>query len=135
MLNLFKETGTNGYKWICGNDESLHVFFTSSYQTGSSGVQWLSDPLQCIDLVQCSGTMVQGAFILKKYIGQRVENTGQMHCEDKNNDLSFCHFFESSRQSSELYGVGPVDNRPSTDQLHHFGQFFLRITFFFVFLF
>ena len=30
----------------------------------------------------------------------------------------------------QLDGVGPVDNRPSTDQLHHFVQFFLTVNFF-----
>ena len=26
----------------------------------------------------------------------------------------------------KLDGVGPIDNRPSTDPLHHFVQFFLK---------
>ena len=34
---------------------------------------------------------------------------------------------------TKLDGVGPVDNRPSTDQLHHFVHFLLRIFFLFLF--
>ena len=30
----------------------------------------------------------------------------------------------------KLEGVGPIENRSSTDQLHHFVQFFLRVFFF-----
>ena len=35
----------------------------------------------------------------------------------------------------KLDGVGPVDNRPSTDKLHHFVQFFLFFLFFYLFIF
>ena len=35
----------------------------------------------------------------------------------------------------KLDGVGPVDNRPSTDQLHHFVHFFSSNFFLFLFIF
>ena len=33
----------------------------------------------------------------------------------------------------KLDGVGPVDNRPCTDQLHHFVKFFLKEIYFYLF--
>ena len=35
----------------------------------------------------------------------------------------------------KLDGVGPVDNRPSTDSLHHFFQFFLKDIYIYIFFF
>ena len=42
--------------------------------------------------------------------------------------MTKCH---SSPAVQKLDGVGPVDNRPSTDQLHHFVDFFKIIYIFF----
>ena len=36
---------------------------------------------------------------------------------------------------NKLDGVGPVDNRPSNDQLHHFVQFFLKDIYIYIFIF
>ena len=36
---------------------------------------------------------------------------------------------------NELAGVGPVDNRPSTDYRHQFVQFFLKYNFLFILFF
>ena len=58
--------------------------------------------------------------IYREAVGQCVGNI------EKNLKLFYCrnvYFFDFYYQYSEkLDGVGPVDNRPSTDSLHHFIQ-------------
>ena len=50
----------------------------------------------------------------------RYQTKGQ-DAEQKNN-ISLVFNDLKKVQNTKLYGVGPVDNRPSPDQLHHFVQ-------------
>ena len=84
----------------------------------------------------CCSVCYLDCMILVRFNNVKNKMYGFVCCRKNCEDLCVCFshiklfllfqlFYCSDKK--KLDGVGPVDNRPSTDQLHHFVQFFLNV--------